>query len=73
MTLKEIYTLYGDAVYVSLMSQYTPIKPLAYEELNRCVSEAEYVSLVSYARSLGVKNAFVQDAASASERYIPNF
>ncbi len=73
MALREVYTRYGDAVYISLMSQYTPTHPIKHEELNRRVSEAEYVSLLDYAHSLGIQNAFVQELSAASEQYIPHF
>ena len=73
MALREVYTRYGDAVYISLMSQYTPTHSTKYEELNRRVSEAEYASFLDYARSLGIKNAFVQELSAASEQYIPHF
>ena len=73
--LKEVYTAYGDGVYISLMSQYTPPARIGekYPALARTVSPYEYASLVSYARSLGVTNAFVQEGSAASESFIPDF
>ncbi|MBE6687500.1 MAG: radical SAM protein [Ruminococcaceae bacterium] len=74
IALKKLYERYGNRVYYSIMSQYTPLR--AFEdcpELNRRVTENEYRSLCGYAVSLGIKNAFVQDGESAAESFIPEF
>ena len=74
MILKSVFDKYGDSVYISLMSQYTPTKKFEkYPNLSRRVSEAEYISFVEYAQALGVKNAFTQEGSAASESFIPNF
>lgn len=74
MILKKVFESYGDSVYISLMSQYTPtLKIEKYPALNRRVSEAEYASLIDYAVSLGVKHAFTQEREAASESFIPSF
>lgn len=72
LNLSRLWRAFGDDVYISLMSQYTPVGNQQ-PPLNRPVSISEYSELVDYAISLGVKNAFVQDGASASESFIPNF
>lgn len=72
LNLKYLYETYGDKIYVSLMSQYTP-SPDMPAPLNRRVTVAEYDELVSYAERLGVKNAFIQEREAASESYIPDF
>ncbi len=72
LNLKYIYERYGDNIYVSLMSQYTPmpdIKP----PLNRRVTRAEYNELLSYAAELGITRAFAQEISSSAEQYIPDF
>lgn len=73
--LKEVYRAYGDSVYISLMSQYTPTEKVARKvpALSRRVTPYEYASLVDYARSLGVHRAFTQEGTSASESFIPPF
>ena len=73
--LKHVYGTYGDRVYISLMSQYTPPSDLVgkYPVIARTVSPYEYASLVSYARTLGVTQAFVQEGSAASESFIPDF
>ena len=71
--IKELLDRYKNNVYISLMSQYTPIKNLPYEELNRKLSKTEYNRVVDYAISLGLTNGFIQDGESAKESFIPDF
>lgn len=72
MSVKYLYDSFGDDVYISLMRQYTPMKD-ALPPLDRPVSDAEYLSLVKYAASLGVTRAFTQEKGSVSESFIPDF
>ena len=71
--IKELLDRYKNKVYISLMSQYTPIKNLPYEELNRRLSKTEYNRVVDYAINLGLVNGFIQDGESAKESFIPDF
>ncbi|MBR6157061.1 MAG: radical SAM protein [Lachnospiraceae bacterium] len=75
MIVKELYHSYGDAVYLSLMNQYTPIMEhlKRYPELQKGPSEAEYTDLIEYALALGVKNAYMQEGGTVSESFIPAF
>lgn len=70
--LEYLYSTYGDSVYISIMSQYVPFGDVP-PELGRRITEAEYESVVEYARSLGITNAFIQDRESATESFIPEF
>ncbi|MBR7117478.1 MAG: radical SAM protein [Clostridia bacterium] len=72
LNLKYLYDTYGDSIYISLMSQYTPTCEMP-PPLNRAVTRAEYRELVDYAISLGVTNAFTQEHGSVGESFIPNF
>lgn len=72
LSLKYLYDTYGDDIYISLMSQYTPIENMK-KPLDRRVSRAEYRELCDYCISLGVKNAFIQQMESADIGYIPEF
>lgn len=72
LSVKYLYETYGDSIYISLMSQYTPIGDMP-PPLDRRVTHAEYDELVSYALEKGVKNAFIQDGTSAKESFIPPF
>jgi putative pyruvate formate lyase activating enzyme len=72
--VEYIQRTFGDGVYLSLMSQYTPVYRAArYPEINRTVEQTEYAALVDYARSLGVSNGFVQEGGAAMESFIPEF
>ena len=75
MIVKELYHSYGDAVYLSLMNQYTPIMEhlKRYPELQKGPSEAEYTDLIEYTLALGVKNAYMQEGGTVSESFIPAF
>lgn len=70
--LEYLYSTYGDSVYISIMSQYVPFGDVP-PELGRRITEAEYESVVEYARSLGITNAFIQDRESATESFVPEF
>ena len=72
LNLKYLYEKYKNGIYVSLMSQYTPMAGMP-SPLNRRVTVAEYSELVGYAERLGVVNAFIQDRESVGEEYIPPF
>ena len=72
LNLKYLYDRYGDGIYVSLMSQYTPMPGLS-APLDRRVTVREYEELVDYANALGVANAFVQERESAGCDFIPAF
>ena len=72
--VKYVYETYGDAVYLSLMNQYTPLPHVEkWPELNRKVTEEEYEALVDYAIELGVENGFIQEGETAEESFIPSF
>lgn len=69
-----LYNEYGDNIYISIMSQYTPVPNVKnYPEINRRISGKYYESLVDYAIGIGVKNAYIQDNNSADECFIPEF
>ncbi len=72
LSVKYLYETYGDNIYLSLMSQYTPREGVR-APLNRRVTHSEYSELVEYAEKLGVTNAFTQDISSSCDTYIPDF
>lgn len=74
--LDYLFCEYGNTVYYSLMSQYTPMPTLdsvKYPELCRRVTTYEYNKLIEHAVNLGIKNGFVQDGTAAKESFIPSF
>lgn len=71
--IKYLYDTYRDKIVISMMNQYTPVRKLKYEELNRKVTDNEYDELVNYAYDLGIRNAFIQEEGTVSSSFIPNF
>lgn len=72
--VEYVYRTYGDRVYLSLMSQYTPmIHSEKYPELNRKTTKREYEKLLNHVLELGVTNAFIQEGGTAKESFIPAF
>lgn len=71
--LKHLYDTYHDHVYISLMSQFTPIALKDYPEINRTVTRREYERLVDYALEIGITNAFIQEGDVAKDSFIPAF
>ncbi len=74
LIVKYLYEHYGDGIYLSLMNQYTPNgELLGCPEIDRKVSKRDYDSLIAYAQTLGITNAFVQVGETADESFIPEF
>lgn len=73
--VKYLWEKYGSKIYLSLMSQYTPMPQIKdkFPELDRRITKREYDNLVNYALELGVENAFIQDRKVAKESFIPDF
>lgn len=71
--LKYLYDTYHDHVYISMMSQFTPIALKDYPEINRTVTRREYERLVDCALEIGITNAFIQEGDVAKDSFIPAF
>ena len=72
--IKYLYDTYGNSIYISIMSQFTPILGLEnYPELQRKLTEKEYDEVVDFAIELGVENGFIQEGDVAKESFIPDF
>lgn len=64
----------GTDTVISLMSQYTPYGRVdSFPELQRKITEREYLKVISYAQELGFESIFTQSPLSADEQYIPAF
>lgn len=69
-----LYNTYKDTIYISIMSQYTPLNQVSgIEELNRPLPDGHYAAMVNYCMALGITNAYIQDGTSAKESFIPSF
>lgn len=65
---------YGNRIYISAMSQYTPhAKASDFPEINRRLKPIEYKRVVAALSRAGQTNCFVQDGESSDECYIPPF
>lgn len=72
--IEYLYNTYGDDIYISIMSQYTPCTNLEkYPEINRRLTQQEYDEVVDFAVELGLENGFLQEGEAASESFIPPF
>ena len=72
--VKYLYDTYGNQIYLSLMSQFTPLPRVEnYPELNRKVSKSAYEKYVDYAIEIGVENGYIQEEDVAEESFIPLF
>ena len=71
-----LHHAYGNRIYMSLLSQYTPLDSLdkkAFPELAVKVRHKNYERLVDYTIDLGVEQAFIQEGETAKESFIPPF
>jgi len=72
--VEYLYNRYGDNIFISIMSQYTPCTDLGdYPEINRKITAEEYDEVVDFAVETGIENGFLQEGESASESFIPPF
>ena len=71
--LKYLYEKYNDNIFISIMNQYTNIKKLEYDNLNRTITNKEYNDVINYACDLGIKNAYIQKGKTQKKSFIPDF
>ena len=72
--LEYLHNTYGDRIYISIMSQYTPVRKYEkYPELSRKLTTYEYEKVVKFAQKIGIKNGFLQSGEAAKESFIPSF
>ena len=72
--LEYLWDTFGNQIYVSIMSQYTPLPHVAaYPEIDRKVTDEEYEEIVDYARFLGMSQVYIQEGGCVGESFIPPF
>ena len=75
--LRYLHETYGNDIYISIMSQYTPMPQILesdrFPELKTKVLKDEYDRLVDFAVRIGIENAFIQEGDTAEESFIPAF
>lgn len=65
---------YGDSIYISLMSQYTPMPNVCcHPRLNGRLNPNHYEAMAEHIEFLGLKNVYLQDISSATSDFIPEF
>ncbi len=74
MILDYIKDTLGTDTYISLMNQYTPTELVEnHPILKNKVHPLEYKIVVEHARNIGFHNGFIQDPASQTLDYTPDF
>ena len=72
--IKYLHDTYGEQIYLSLMSQYTPLAHVKeYPELNRKINRRTYDRYVDYAIEIGIENGYIQEEDVAEISFIPAF
>ncbi len=76
--LEYLTSRYGNKIYISLMSQYTPMPqvlsdPAADSRLKRTLAPGHYDLMCELLADLGQTNAFVQEMNSTGDDLIPEF
>ena len=72
--IHHLFDTFGNSVYLSIMSQYTPLPHISHiPELNRKITAEEYERIINYCIRLGVEDAFIQEGDTAEASFIPPF
>ncbi len=72
--LEYLFETYGNRIWVSLMSQYTPFYDGdRHPELRETVPDDEYARAVACAEKMGIENCLIQEGGSVGESFVPPF
>lgn len=71
--LRFLHRRYGEAIYLSVMKQYTPMAEGLPDELGRPLSDEEYREVTDYALKIGISRGFFQEGDSVGKSFIPEF
>lgn len=72
--LRYLHETYKNDIYVSIMSQYTPMPQVSsIPALCRKVTKEEYLRVLHFAEQIGITHGFYQEGDTASESFIPEF
>ena len=71
--LKFLHRTFGDDIYISIMSQYTPTDFCRCEELKKPLDREDYEDILEYCEAIGIEQGFVQEEGCEKESFIPPF
>ena len=71
--LKFLHRTFGNDIYISIMSQYTPTDFCQCEELKKPLNREDYEDILDYCEAIGIEQGFTQDEGCAEESFIPPF
>lgn len=71
--LKFLHRTFGNDIYLSIMSQYTPTDFCSCEELKTTLDREDYNDILDYCEAIGIEQGFTQEEGCAEESFIPPF
>ncbi len=72
--LSRLFAEFGDRIYISLMSQFTPMfRASEFPEISRKLTRREVKKVTDFLLSLPTENGFLQERSAASEDFVPAF
>lgn len=72
--INNLYFTFGNKIFLSLMSQYTPIfLKKGFNRINRRITNEEYNKVINIVKDLSFENVYIQEYIKGYDRYIPNF
>lgn len=74
LLLQQLYKTYGNHIYLSIMSQYTPMPHMQnHKILSQPVDYQIYDHLIDRLIDLGIENAYIQEEGVNKDSFIPLF
>jgi putative pyruvate formate lyase activating enzyme len=72
--INDIFFDYGNDIYLSLMSQYSPFYlESGFDRIRRRLKKFEYQEVLDLVENLDFKNGFIQDYIDYNDEYLPDF
>ena len=71
--LKFLHRTFGNDIYISIMSQYTPTDFCRCEELRSPLDREDYEDILEYCEAIGIEQGFTQEEGCEKESFIPPF
>lgn len=71
--LKFLHRTFGNDIYISIMSQYTPTDFCSCDELKKTLDREDYNDILDYCDAIGIEQGFTQEEGCEKESFIPDF